>query len=246
MLTHPLTTLRIDHVRNHAETSSVPYGQYPKKLEAANQRMIAKLYGFINTPEKTLARYPLSNKSVAARMARAIAYYKMPDLPRSLSEIDGLIAESPQDPFFHELKGQILFENNRPQDALIAYDDAVKLLPDSPLLLSDLGKVELAQGNSGLLQTATAHLEKSNALDHDNPDNWRLLSSAYEKQGNKGMAALALAEEALLIDEPQTAIRQVETALPLLKDDTAKQRARDIKSRAIDMKERKKRDGDDN
>lgn len=245
MLTHPLTNLRIEHVRNHAETAKVAYGAYPKKLDEPNMRMIAKLFGFINTPEKTLARYPLSNKSVAARMARAIAYYKMPDMPRALSEMDSLLKESPNDPFFHELKGQILFENNRVKEALASYQEAVKLLPGSSLLLSDLGKVEMAQNDRTLLDSAVAHMEKSNALDDDNADNWHLLGGAYERQGNKGMAALALAEEALLTDEPQTAIRQVETALPLLKDEPAKQRARDIKSRAIDMKERKKREGDD-
>jgi predicted Zn-dependent protease len=211
LLTHPLTNLRIDHVREHANTSKVPYGVYPHSLDEPHQRMVAKLYGFINSPEKTLARYPISNKSVAARM------------------------------FFHELRGQILFENNRVKEALASYQTAVKLLPDSPLLLSDLGKVELAQNDGSLLQSAIAHLEKSNTLDNDNSTNWRLLATAYGKDGQQGLSALALAEEAVLMDNPDTALRQVETATPLLKEGTpAKQRARDIKSYALDMKKAKK------
>lgn len=244
MLTHPLTGLRIDHVRNHAEKAKVPYGAFPKALDVANQRMIAKLFSFISSPEKTLIRYPVSNKSVAARMARAIAYYKMPDLTRSLAEIDGLIAEEPNDPFLHELKGQILFENNRTKDALAPYQAAVRLLPNSALLLSDLAKVELAQNDPALLSSAVAHMEKSNVLDDANASNWRLLATGYGKQGNMGMSNLALAEEALLLDQPDLAIRNAEMALPLL-NGPAKVRANDIKSRSADMNARKKRDGDD-
>lgn len=243
MLTHPLTNLRINHVKNHAETAKVAYGAYPKSLEEPNARMIAKLFGFISSPEKTLLRYPQSNKSVAARMARAIAYYKMPDVTRAMGELDSLIGEYPQDPFFHELKGQIYFENNRMKDALASYETAVKLLPDSPLLLSDLGKVEMAQGDQVLLASAVAHMERSNSLDDDNSSNWRQLATAYGKQGNKGLSALALAEEAALMDQPETVIRQVEVASPLLKDGTpAKQRTRDLKALALDLKARKKRE----
>ncbi|MBY0408508.1 MAG: M48 family metalloprotease, partial [Rickettsiales bacterium] len=229
MLTHPLTTLRIDHVRNHAEHAKVPFGAYPKPLEEVNQRMIAKLYGFINTPEKTLTRYPLANTSVPARMARAIAYYKMPDMMRSMAEIDGLIAESPKDPFFHELKGQILFENNRPKEALSSYKTAVELLPNSPLLLADLARVELAQKEDSLVPSAVGHLEKSVLLDNDNSSVWRLLATAYGKAGQQGLSALALAEEAVLQDNPEVALRQVDAATPLLRAGSpAAIRARDL------------------
>lgn len=241
MLTHPLTSIRIDHVRNHVETSKIPEGKYPHALDAPHQRMVAKLYGFLESPERTLAKYPLANKSVAARMARAIAYYKMPDMVRSIAEMDSLIKESPNDPFFHELKGQILFENNRPKEALASYQQAVKLLPDSPLILADLAKVELAQNNASLLPSAIAHLEKANSIDDTNANTWRLLATAYGKAGNTGMSALALAEEAELENDPQMALQQINQALPLLKEGTpARQRAQDLKARALDMQREKK------
>ncbi|MDE3059681.1 MAG: M48 family metalloprotease [Pseudomonadota bacterium] len=240
MLTHPLTSLRIEHVRDHAETSKIPEGTYPHALDLPHARMVAKLYGFLESPEHTLARYPLSNKSVPARMARAIAYYKMPDLKRSLAEMDGLIAESPNDPFFHELKGQILFENNRPKEALSSYREAVKLLPDSPLILADLAKVEMAQNEPLLVPSAIQHLEKSTQLDDSNASSWRWLATAYGKAGNQGMASLALAEEASLEDDPKTALSQVEQALKLLKDGPARQRAQDVKARALDLQREKK------
>jgi len=241
MLTHPLTSIRIEHVRNHVEESKIPEGQYPHELDVPHQRMIAKLYGFLQSPEHTLAKYPLSNKTVAARLARAIAYYKMPDTPRAITEMDSLIAESPKDPFFHELKGQILFESNHPKNALASYQESVRLLPDSPLILADLAKVELAQNDPSLVPSAIAHLEKSTSLDNSNASTWHQLATAYGKANNTGMASLALAEEAILEDDPKMALKQVEQALRLLKEGTpVRQRAQDIKARALDMKREQK------
>jgi len=241
LITHPLTTSRIEHVRDHTENSKIPPGQYPKNLEVLHQRMIAKLYGFIKPPESTLQRYPMSNKGVAARLARAIAYYKMPDTKRAIAEMDSLIAESPKDPFFHELKGQILFETNHPKEALKSYQEAVKLLPNSALILADLAKVELSQNDASLVAPAITHLEKSTELDDTNANTWRQLAGAYGKAGNTGMAALALAEEAILQDNPKQALNSVAQALPLLKEGSpARQRAQDIKARALDMKREKK------
>lgn len=241
LLTHPLTAVRIEHVRDHAENSRIPEGQYPHNLDMPHQRMIAKLYGFLQPPEHTLAKYPLSNKSVPARMARAIAYYKMPETARAIMEMDGLIAQSPNDPFFHELKGQILFESNQPKEALASYQQATKLLPDSPLILADLAKVELAQNDASLLPSATAHLERSSALDDSNANTWHQLATAYGKAGNNAMASLALAEEGILEDDPKMALSQVEQALPNLKEGSpARQRAQDVKAQALDMRREQK------
>ena len=241
MQTHPLTTLRIEHVRDHVEQSKIPEGQYPHSLDMPHQRMIAKLYGFLQSPERTLAKYPQSNKTVPARLARAIAYYKMPDTDRAIGEMNSLIAESPKDPFFHELKGQILFESNHPKEALGAYQNAVHLLPDSPLMLSDLAKVELAQNDKTIVPSAITHLEKSTALDNSNANTWHQLATAYGKMGNNTMATLSLAEEAVLEDDPKMAISQVDQALPNLKPGTSTyQRAKDIKAQAINMRREEK------
>lgn len=241
VLTHPLSASRIEHVRNHVQRSAVPGGQYPRAFDVPHARMIAKLYGFLQPPERTLQKYPVSDKSVPARLARAVAYYKMPDLPRSLAEIDALLAADPKDPFFHELKGQILFENGRVAEALSAYAEAAKLLPGSALMLVDLAKVELAQTGGAHVASAIAHLEKANSIDNTNSFAWRLLATAYGKAGKMGMSFLALAEEASLNNDPDATLKQVEHALAVLKQGTpARQRAHDLKADAIEMQRRKK------
>ncbi len=239
--THPLTSVRIEHVRERVSQSKIPEGAYPRAFDLPHRRMLAKLYGFLQPPERTLQRYPLSNGSVEARLARAIAYYKMPDISRAIKEMDSLLAESPNDPFFHELKGQMLFENNFPKEALASYRRAVGLLPDSPLILADLGRVELAQNDPSLIASAVAHLEKSTRLDDSNAATWRFLAIAYGKAGSEGMSALALAQEAALQDDPDATLQQAERALPHLKLGTpAHQRALDIKAHALKVRQEKR------
>ncbi len=236
MLTHPLTNERIEFVRNHVEKSKIPVGQYPNSYTILHQRMVAKLHGFIQTPERTLQKYPPSDRSIHARLARSIAYYKMPEIENSLKEINSLIEELPKDPFFHELKGQILFENGRTSEALTSYQAAIKLLPNSPLILSDLAKVELSQKLDSTIKPAISHLEKSVSIDNSNSEAWRLLATAYGNADNLPMSYLALAEEALLKGDTKTALKMSNQSISTLKDASpAQRRAQDIKNKAEEM-----------
>ncbi|MGE0754159.1 MAG: M48 family metalloprotease [Alphaproteobacteria bacterium] len=240
MLTHPLSNSRIEHVRSHMEDSNIAKGAYPTALELAHQRMVAKLFSFMKTPERTFQRYRKTDTSVAARLAHAVAYYKMPDLPHSLEKIDSLLQDYPDDAFFHELKGQILFENGRIDDALASYRKGNALRPDSALILTDLARVELATGDGALVNSALQHLQKANSFEKTNPSTWRLLATAYGKQNNMGMSALALAEEAMLGDDIDTAEQQVNRAQNILKEHSPGWlRAQDIKFRISQLRQEK-------
>lgn len=237
MITHPLSNERVEFVRNHVQKSEITNGQYPKEYLILHQRMVAKLYGFIQSPESTMQKYPVSDKSVAGRLARAVAYYKIPDLENALKEMNSLLEESPKDPFFHELKGQILFENGRVREAVEEYKTAIKLLPNSALILADLGKIEISQDFDTTMKSAITHLEKSVLLDNSNASSWRLLATAYGRANNLPMSYLALAEEASLNGDYKTALQMSTQALAKLKEETpAYRRANDIKNYATEMK----------
>ncbi len=239
MLSHPLSAERMDHVRAHIEASSIPPGRYPAEFTLPHQRMQAKLYAFFETPEKTLQKYPTRETSLPARMARAVAYYKMADTQRAVNEIELMQREAKNDAFLYDLKGQILFENNQPQAAREAYVQASRLMPRSALILTDLAKTELA-GDAALLPSAIAHLEKATAIDSDNPQSWRLLATAHGRRGNQALASLALAEEALLLDKPQDATRHATQAKAALKAGSASAlRADDVLNRAEQLRKEK-------
>jgi predicted Zn-dependent protease len=244
--THPLNIDRITHIRNHVMQSPLKEDAIPKGFAERHARMIAKLSGFMNPPDQTLMTWPVTDKSIPARYARAVAYYKMPDLKKSLAEIDSLIKEKPSDPFFHELNGQILFENGHVAEAMQAYAKAASLLPTSPLILTDYAKVLIATDNKENIVRAQRTLERANVLDNSNPDSWHNLAIAYGKLNNLGMFYLASAEEASLEDDNKEVIRNVDLALKNLGNDrAAKLRANDLKLIAEKEKEQKKTDSKD-
>ena len=174
--------------------------------------MKAKLFAFLQSTVRTLRQYPKSDQSLQARYARAIAYYKRPQLDRALPIIDRLLKEHPNDPFFHELKGQMLFENGRVADALPSYKRAARLLPASALLRGDLARVQLALGDPQSISQAAVNFRAALRGEPRNTFYWRQLGIAYGKLNRVGESSLALAEEAVLRGQGANALRLAERA----------------------------------
>lgn len=203
--THPLTQDRIAALDAFVQRS--PYSNKPvdPKLEAMHRRMVAKLSGFLEDPVQVKRRYPPSDTSLEARYARAVADHRMNRPKEALAGMDSLLAEYPNDPYFLELKGQILLETGRPREALGPYRKAVEQLPDAPLLRSDLARIEMGLDDEALLNDAITNLRLSLLRDADRPGVWRQLAVALGRDGQEGESALALSEEALLLGKPADA-----------------------------------------
>lgn len=71
--------------------------------------MLAKLAGFIS-PTKIPWIYGDRDVSVPALYAKAIAAYRNKEIETALKGADKLIAAEPENPYFQELKGQMLME----------------------------------------------------------------------------------------------------------------------------------------
>ena len=199
---HPLTRDRILFVENHvADRSAVAL---PDGWAEAHARMVAKLRAFLNDPREVLATYR-DDQSLIGRYARAIARYRLPDLQQAIEEIDGLLAEHPGDPYFHELKGQMLFENGRVDAAVAPYREAVRLAPDSALLRIGLAQALIESGSPGGISEAADHLEEAIQRESSNAMAWRLLGIAEGREGQQGLSDLAFAEYALLVGKPEDA-----------------------------------------
>ena len=195
--THPITAERIAAVRHHIAQSNTSNQPDRAEFVAAHKRMHAKLRGFLDQPKATLRRYPPSDKSVEARYARAAAYHRRADLERALVEIDSLLAEQPNDPYFNELKGQILYEHGKVADSIPLYERAVRLRPGSPLLLLGLAQSLIATGKPELNRAAISHLEQAVGKERDLTSAWHQLAIAYGRAGRLGLSALVSAEQHL-------------------------------------------------
>ncbi|HEY7611081.1 MAG TPA: M48 family metalloprotease [Alphaproteobacteria bacterium] len=198
--THPITRERIDKVRQHLAHSPLVDRPLPKAFEAMHIRMRAKLIGFLRPPEQVIARYQGKENTLEARYALAVAYHQDARLERALQFIDGLIKESPNDPYFHELRGQILFESGGAhiREAVAAFERAARLAPGEALIRVGLAQAQLETGDSRLHAAALENLRAAVRRDDTYPLAWRLLSVAYGKAGDIGNSALANAEYAYL------------------------------------------------
>ncbi len=235
--THPLTSDRISYVEQHVLHSPYTNNPDPTQWVAMLADVKAKLHGFLDPPEKTLAAYPVSDTSVPARYARAIAYMRIPELDKALAEIDSLIRDQPNNPYFWELKGQMLFENGRVADAVAPYQRAVALDP-APLMRVELAQVELETQDPALLPKALSQLTDAVNFERDNPQAWYFLAQAYGRSNNIGMAALSLAEEGMANGDYKTAIQQAQRARQILPPGPQRQRAEDIAAEAKRIQDR--------
>ena len=192
---HPLTRDRIRFVESQVRPAEDGNLGYPSGWEIRHRRMVAKLIAFLGDPRRVLER--AKSDSLTDRYQRAIAFYRLPDLDNAVAEIDGLIGDHPEDPFFHELKGQMLFENGRIDAAIAPYRDAVRLDP-APLLKIGLARALIESGDGQAGVEAIGHLKASVRGEPTNAGAWRLLGIAQGRAGEEGEASLSLAEWALL------------------------------------------------
>jgi predicted Zn-dependent protease len=196
LMSHPLTRDRIEFVDSWVATHPNPPA--PPGWVDAHRRMVVKLKAFLNDPRETMREFKGDN-SLYGRYARAIAEFHIPDLPQSLKDIDGLIKEHPNDPYFHELKGQMLFENGRVQDAIAPYREAVRLAPDSALLRIGLAQALIETDAQKPTREAIQQLQDARQREPDNAAAWRLLGIAQGRAGEPGLSDLAFAEYALRV-----------------------------------------------
>lgn len=203
---HPVSSERVTALAQRVDKS--PYKDKPPSDAdvVALERMQAKLFGFTRPLPKTLKKYPVSDNSVEARYARAIGYFRYPDLPKAIKEIDSLIAEYPSDPYFYELKGQALYENGDIMGALGPLETAMTLSPNEPLILTFYGTVLNATGDVRDAERAIVVLNDSLTFDPNNGNTWDQLATAYSRTGDTGMLSLASAERSLLEGNNQKAI----------------------------------------
>ncbi|MBY0422368.1 MAG: M48 family metalloprotease, partial [Parvularculaceae bacterium] len=137
---HPLANDRIAALEQRAKASSY-YAKADTPEEIARLHLIrGKIRGFMQEPNVTFRQYPLTDQSDEAAYARAVAYYRNADIDKGVKEIDRLIAKSPNDPYFYELKGQMLFEFGRVADSVAPHRRSVELAPDKALLKINYGR----------------------------------------------------------------------------------------------------------
>lgn len=211
--THPISADRratLEHDLKSAPSWGTPTDP---ALEERFQRVKAKLAGFAQEPEQTFRQYPESDRSLHASYARAYAWHRAAYPDKANAEVDRLVAAAPHDPYYLELKGQILLESGKPRDALPALREAVERSHNQPLISALFGHALIATEDPANLPEARRILRLAVARDNENPDAWYQLGIIYEHEGDHARASLATAERYNLEGRPEFALSPAEAAL---------------------------------
>ncbi len=204
---HPAPVDRISALQTLVDASPYRDVKDSPASQYAYDMIRAKLRGYIDRPEVTLRRYPQSDTSKPARYARAMAYLHEPNMQGALNEIEALLKQEPDNPYFLETYGQIKVEMGKVEEGIAPYTKAVQALPDAPLLRISLAAAMLGTENPKYTLPATAELQTALAQERDNGFAWYELSVAYARSGKQGQAELATAERCFAIYVFQCAVQ---------------------------------------
>ncbi|MDQ3483496.1 MAG: M48 family metalloprotease [Pseudomonadota bacterium] len=210
--THPLSTERVSALADVLSRDAAWDKPVDPQLNQRFERVKAKLIGYVN-PKQAVIKYPESDQSVPAHYARAYAYHVGGYPQKALGEADALLAKDPDDPFFLELKGQVLLESGRPADAIAPLREATERSGNTPLIAAMLGHALIATEKRENFPEAKQVLKAAVGRDNQNPFAWYQLGIIYDREGDLSRAALATAERNNLEGKPKLALVSAEMAM---------------------------------
>jgi predicted Zn-dependent protease len=193
---HPVATDRLARLRTLVEGNPNYTTKDSPALQLRHDLMRAKLSGYLERPGAVFNRFPASNTSQPARYARALARFFQGGtgaLEAAVSDIDGLIKEKPDYAYFWEVKGDLLMRSGRKADAIAPLRQALKLAGDSMLMRVELADALQTVGDPTSINESVELLRKS-LIEDQNPRAYRLLATAYYKQGKGPQADAAQAQ----------------------------------------------------
>jgi predicted Zn-dependent protease len=211
--THPLTGDRIAVVQDKLQNAPSWNVRADPAIEARFQLVKAKLSGFVNDPDHTLVQYPESDQSLPGHYARAYAWHRSAYPDKALAESDFLLKAAPHNPYFQELKGQILLESGKPLVALPLLREAVATTNAQPLIATTFGHALIATEDPSNFAEARRVLKAAVARDYDNPFAWYQLGVVYDHDGDQPRALLATAERYNLEGRARLALASAEGAM---------------------------------
>ena len=209
LLTHPLAEGRMNMVQNAVKKSI--YSNTPLAPHLINSHLCirTKLDAFILSPARLLRLY--KNQSERDLLVRSVAFFRKHQTDKALETINTLLLKN-ENPYYYDLKGQILFESGKVKESLIAYQKASKLKPNQPLIALGMAKAMIALNQQEMNQKAQAILIHITQKEPLNEEAWHLLSIAYGRANMIGEACYALAERNLLTQNFKEALFHIHRA----------------------------------
>jgi|TARA_R110002126_G_scaffold13118_7_gene57278 predicted Zn-dependent protease len=197
--THPITRNRISALTTRLEQSGVKAVKANMQWKEQHSRMKAKLLGFLS-PQQVSWSYDEQENSVSAVMAHAVAAYQNSDEKQAVAKVRQLVELEADNPYYHELAGQIYADFGRLGESRASYAKANEFKPSDGLIAIAYAHILIVndQSNDADLKQAIKLLRGAIASERRSTRLYRLLATAYGKLKNDPFAKLYLAEESYL------------------------------------------------
>jgi predicted Zn-dependent protease len=194
-ISHPMPQDRISNLQTLIQKSPYYDKTDPEALQQRHDMMRVKIAAYMQGQAAASRLIRKNPDGLAARYGDALSAYLFGNPRSALAKTDALIKAHPKNPYFQELRGDILMKVNKPKDAAAAYGRAVSLDPaKSGLLMVAKGQALMAVGSPSALKEAVAQIENGLERDRENAAGYRYLAQAYGELGDIADAELATAE----------------------------------------------------
>lgn len=192
---HPMPRERIANLKTLAEASPNFDKTDSPDLQLRHDLMRAKVAAYTQSMGATARMFQRDPRGLPATYGDAIATYLRGSPRTALAKADGLVKAQPKNPYFRELRGDVLVKANRPADAAASYAAAMKLDPaKSGVLQIAYAQALIAAGDKASLEKAVSAATRALEGDRENASGYQVLAQAYGQLGDEAGAELATAE----------------------------------------------------
>ena len=192
---HPVATDRVSRLRELVSKSPYVDVKDPPELQLRHDMVRAKISGYLESPGVVFNHYPAKDTSLPARYARAIARNCSGRCDQAIGEVEALIKDKPDSPYFWEIKGSFHYWGGKHRESIPPLRKALQLAGgNEPLIQIQLAQSMLATEDSALLDEALSLLKRAVALDPTYGHGHRQLGVVFYRKGLLPAADLATAE----------------------------------------------------
>lgn len=192
---HPVAADRIARLRELVNASRYADQKDSPALQIRHDMARAKISGYLETPQIVNNRYPARDTSLPARYARAIARNCSGRCDQAMGEVEALIKQQPDNPYFWEIKGNFYYWSGKHRDAIPPMRKALQLAGGNESLMQfELAQAMLATEDVALVDEAMTLLRRAVATDPTHAASHHQMANAYYRKGQFPQADLAAAQ----------------------------------------------------
>lgn len=195
LFSHPMPRERLANLTVLAEASPNFDRTDPPALQLRHDMARVKIAAYTQGQGAAARLMRKDPTGLPARYGDAITTYLYGNPASALKKADALIKLDAKNPYFQELRGDILMKANRAADSASAYSKATKLdAGHSAILRIERAQALVATGKPDSIRAALDDLREALKADRENPSAYRYLAQAYGQLGEIPEAELATAE----------------------------------------------------